>query len=243
MFDRNRRSKKCDDVLFADFKVNYNCANAIAEFVDGSGGSPDQWQWSFANSVANSRQNPKYSFDKSGTYPVSLTVSKGGNSQTYATNVLIRENTIPENSIAINNETMTSLLIANKYEWMKDGETIVEARQRSYSYNGDEGLYVVVVYDDQCNLPSDTVTITGIGMETNLEISIYPNPVSDKFTISSASEIQNVEVMDIMGRTVYSQQANGNIIQIEMQHLPASIYFVNVLCTDRKIRKRILVKH
>ncbi len=237
----NWQQKKCEDVLFADFKINSGCAGAIAEFMDTSVGSPDKWLWNFGNNAVSSTKNSSFKFEKAGAYPVSLTVSKAGNSQTYTTNVTIKENTIAENTIAVNNETMTSFLIADRYQWMKDGATLSGANQRSYAYNGEGGIYSVVVYDDQCNASSDIVTITGAGKEINLEISIYPNPVSERLVISSSGEeIQCVEMIDLIGRTVYSQHPGSNLVQIEVDDLLPSIYFIKILTANQEIRKRIV---
>lgn len=240
---KNWQQKKCDDILFADFKVNYGCANALAEFVDLSVGSPDQWLWNFGNNITSSTQFPIHQFDKSGDYPVSLTVNKDGQSHMYLSTVTIKENTIANNSLAINSEAIISFLMADKYKWFRDGEVIVDAVQRSYSYNGKEGLYFVLVYDNQCNLSSDKVTILGVAEDKVSEIMIYPNPVFEKLTVQVPldDEIQLVELLDLIGNIVLSRQVRGNYIQVEVQDLPASLYFVKVISAKGELRSRISI--
>ena len=239
----NWQQKKCDDVLFADFNVNYACANARAEFVDLSVGSPDQWLWNFGNNMTSSSQFPIHQFDKPGEYPVSLTVSKNGQSQTYLAKVTIKENTLKENSVILNSETLTSFLIADKYKWFRDGEVITKEVQRAYAYDGKEGLYFVLTYDKQCNLPSDTITVTSTKDEMDSEILIYPNPVSERLTVKGVleDEIQSIELLDVMGNIVLTRQVSGNHIQVVVQDLPASLYFIKVISSKGELRSRISI--
>ncbi len=239
----NWQQVKCEDVLFADFKVNYNCADSFAEFIDESQGAPDQWQWNFGSGVTSNVQNSKHAFASTGTYPVSLMVSKNGSSQVYQANVAINANTISQNTIAVQAEKMVSLLEGKKYEWYKDEELIAGANERSFTYDGEQGTYFVVVYDDQCNRPSDIVTVTEIEAVNENALKIYPNPAKDQLMISlpEGEEMRKVAIHDTMGREVLSRLATGNKIALDISGLHPSIYFIRIFSTTGETRQRVVI--
>ena len=62
----------------------------------------------------------------------------------------------------------------------------------------------------------------------NANVSLYPNPVTNILNID-AQGIQEVNVMDINGRTVMNMQ---NTNTIDMTNLASGVYFVRVITTD-----------
>ena len=54
-------------------------------FTDQSTGSPDSWKWTFGDGISSTGQNPEHTFNKTGSYPVTLTA---GNA--YGTNTLTK---------------------------------------------------------------------------------------------------------------------------------------------------------
>ncbi|MDO4320305.1 MAG: PKD domain-containing protein [Bacteroidales bacterium] len=83
-----------DDVLIDDFEVLTPdgdgstvsvAAGTPLTFTDMSTGAPDSWLWSFPGAVTETsdQQNPTVVYTAAGTYDVTLTVSKGAESDTY----------------------------------------------------------------------------------------------------------------------------------------------------------------
>ncbi|HTO35856.1 MAG TPA: T9SS type A sorting domain-containing protein [Flavobacterium sp.] len=74
-------------------------------------------------------------------------------------------------------------------------------------------------------------------------LSIYPNPANDFFSISSTtSVIENVKITDLNGRVVKSIAANGvSDIQVNISDLTTGMYFVTVE-TDNGTGSTKLVK-
>ncbi|MCF8429083.1 MAG: T9SS type A sorting domain-containing protein [Bacteroidia bacterium] len=60
-------------------------------------------------------------------------------------------------------------------------------------------------------------------------MTIYPNPTSGIVTISSSQTIVNIEVFDVTGKVVYSQQNNKHQtnLEINLSALSNGIYFIN----------------
>ncbi|MCF8429829.1 MAG: FG-GAP-like repeat-containing protein [Bacteroidia bacterium] len=74
-------------------------------------------------------------------------------------------------------------------------------------------------------------------------ISIYPNPTSGIVTISSNQTIVNIEVFDVTGKAVFSQQNNSHQtnLEIDLSALSNGIYFINVQNNFGGISKSKLV--
>lgn len=65
----------------------------------------------------------------------------------------------------------------------------------------------------------------GIDDASNVSLSIYPNPTTDKINISCNEPISNIEVLDIAGRTVMT--TNSNVISTNA--LPEGVYMLRVV--------------
>jgi hypothetical protein len=63
--------------------------------------------------------------------------------------------------------------------------------------------------------------------QTN-EITLYPNPATDNFTINSA-KLVNVEILNMLGKVVKSVNNVDNSTAIDVSNLEAGVYFVKVL--------------
>ncbi|MFD2600750.1 T9SS type A sorting domain-containing protein [Flavobacterium suzhouense] len=71
-------------------------------------------------------------------------------------------------------------------------------------------------------------TITGLNENTLSQITLYPNPTSSMLTLANTEmlNIENLSVTDMTGKLVLSQKGNSPEINVEV--LPAGIYFLNV---------------
>jgi PKD repeat protein len=74
------------DQLYAVFTASKTdiCEGAEVDFIDQSTGSPTEWAWTFdgGNPASSIERFPVVTYDTPGTYPVSLTVTKDGNTDT-----------------------------------------------------------------------------------------------------------------------------------------------------------------
>jgi hypothetical protein len=73
-------------------------------------------------------------------------------------------------------------------------------------------------------------TSSGISEHNQTEANYFPNPASDRITITLDKPIINgrVELIDSSGKTVSEAKANGNIFFIEKGKLPAGNYSVKI---------------
>ena len=105
---------------------------------------------------------------------------------------------------------------------------------KSLVKDGDEELY------------NDCMGYTGIKeIQQTADIKIYPNPANGRVTLSFPSymtedEGVNVEIFNILGKTVLSHHASGNQIDMDIDSLPAGIYVVRCVKDDKVISKRFV---
>jgi uncharacterized repeat protein (TIGR03803 family) len=71
--------------------------------------------------------------------------------------------------------------------------------------------------------------ITGMdGYPSATELTILPNPVQSDFTIQSSEKISAIEVVNVLGITVYSSSIHGSKSVIDLRGQPGGVYFVRV---------------
>ena len=128
--------------------------------------------------------------------------------------------------------------------WKEAPKNILTKTVEASEYNG-------VTYDkettidsfEDCKLykvtikPSNTTNVEDV--ENNDAIVLMPNPAENFFVVKSAKEIDRIELINVVGQSVYSQ-ANGNTVEIK---LPAGAYIVKVTTVDGNIStQRLIVK-
>ncbi|WP_406683283.1 carbohydrate-binding protein [Seonamhaeicola sp. MEBiC1930] len=72
-------------------------------------------------------------------------------------------------------------------------------------------------------------------------INIYPNPVSNSFTISN-NEVSEVIIYDLFGSQVLKTKIEDNKHSIEIGHLRSGVYFVSINDSKRIVTKKIVKK-
>ena len=65
-------------------------------------------------------------------------------------------------------------------------------------------------------------------------ITIYPNPATSSITITAQTTIMNIAITDMVGQNIYSHRSNTRQVQVDVETLPAGVYFVKVNGTEVK---------
>ncbi len=218
----------CENVLFADFEVEYNCANSLVEFINTSSGNLTSVFWTFDELGDSDDTNPSQLFAEPGVYSVSLEVEDGVTVDTYTSSIVIMENTLPANEIFANSTTLFSLNNGDAYKWLKNGIEIEGATERSYLHRNAPGSYQVVVYGESCNVISDEYVIILTSVDDQPAFIITPNPGNGAFNIRGIQDysVLEVEVTDISGRIVFRKDLT--VSQLNLNHLNPGLYFVSL---------------
>ncbi len=93
----------------------------------------------------------------------------------------------------------------------------------------------------------DCKSSSGIGEPQNsLSISVQPNPVTNnQFTVVSNQNIISVEVVSIVGKTVYLKAvaSRQKEVRVVLNDMPDGIYLVKILCGDNQsVIKKIIIQ-
>ncbi len=108
-----------------------------------------------------------------------------------------------------------------------------------YVPTGSKAQYSAAIeWKDFSNIVEMT---TGLANNSSLAVCIYPNPVTDKFSVLGLTENANVFVTDINGRVVLSKQINnGELISVE--RLPKGMFLVRVSTSTGNVEHKIIKK-
>jgi len=87
-----------------------------------------------------------------------------------------------------------------------------------------------------CSCPIGTASINDI--DNSVSVNVFPNPSNNNFfTVSATEAIKAVEVYNVIGQNVLSENGSNNdkALKIETQGLPAGVYFVKAFFDNNKI--------
>ena len=241
----NWAKDKCEDILFPDFEISSTCVNGLIQLTDKSGGSIDTWLWTSTNTSATlineTSKNGLITFPQVGDVEISLRITNSKDSRTIKKTYPIVPNDLPTNEIILNGLNIFSTESADKYEWYNNYVAIPNATGRSYPFNGEPGLYMVLTKSATCNRISNTILITGIGEQLDpalTSLNIFPNPAQDQITLTGLAENSKIKILNTSGQQLYKAEASSEV-NISVGGWPRGIYIIMVIeghaATTRKI--------
>lgn len=96
---------------------------------------------------------------------------------------------------------------------------------------------------DFVNSYSHTV-VTGLRDMENSTISVYPNPTNGKFTINSNSTISSVEIYNLPGSRIYSDNMpeKQTSCEIDLSGQTKGIYLVKIMNGTKNSKRKIVLQ-
>jgi len=84
----------------------------------------------------------------------------------------------------------------------------------------------------------------GVGVADLLEnqVSIYPNPATDRINIKADSPIDTIYLYNLLGKKIQSQKLDKTSSTIDLTHLITGIYILKIKVNNQFISKKIVVK-
>jgi hypothetical protein len=95
-----------------------------------------------------------------------------------------------------------------------------------------------------CALQLGPCSLVGIDEASAIAqgVEVYPNPASDRFTVTSAEAIiQRYEIYDINGRLVHTASVNGRQVTIERMGLTAGAYHVTLRFAEGAVTRKLML--
>lgn len=241
----------------ASFESDTNnvCAGSCISFLNTSSGGPFSsvlWTFQGAQTTTSTDENPiNICYPAPGTYPVTLTVTNSGGSDTTTLSSFI---TIvnPAVTAQFSYSQISNYVVdftntstgATDFVWVFPPDSTTSTDENP-SYNfPSEGVYPVVLYaTGPCSNGVDTVLVTVIKtalVENTLSknISIYPNPASGTLFIKTPQAI-SYTVCDVVGKTILSGNANG-LANIDVSSLSKGLYFIRITANGQQAVKRFI---
>ena len=110
-----------------------------------------------------------------------------------------------------------------------NGIVVSEELEYSFTVTGNRDLVATLLFFD------------GMGEQTHINITLFPNPVSNKLTVEASEAIDHIEVFNTVGAMVFSQKNCGDKVEIHTADLPAGTYLIR-MTTQNATEVRKFVK-
>ena len=72
-------------------------------------------------------------------------------------------------------------------------------------------------------------------------ISIYPNPVTDRFQIKGIEGISDIRLTDLYGKLLFHRQVKANE-SVSVNTLPTGMYMINISNNGVNYQKKVIKK-
>ncbi len=79
----------------------------------------------------------------------------------------------------------------------------------------------------------------------NLDVSVYPNPADTyiKIELPEENDSYKIDIINLSGQVVYSEQSNSNKLNIQTSDLSQGIYLLNIQSENKVYTSKLIVKH
>ena len=242
-------SQNCPDVLFANFRSNFNCVGAAISFENLSEGSISSYLWDFGGKGTSTERNPIFVFDQGGAVNVKLTISNASGSTVFDQSIQVGENELAKPTIVVNGNVLTSQLPGTSYQWYINSKLVEGGTSRSLEVTVD-GLYQVAIFNNTCNRISDPIVISAIpDQEVELSrfgIFVGPIPTLDKLNITISNGYRgqlSLEILDMAGRSYLINESTKTEeeIQLEMNLTgPVGLYLLKINTNNLILYKKVI---
>lgn len=124
------------------------------------------------------------------------------------------------------------------YNWFLNGNLIsgIQDSIILFTQNGD--YYAIFSDSTLCSITTDTISylVTSLVENDLLSTSIFPNPNSGNFSISSRELISEIRVRSLSGQIIFKKEAiDKQLFSIQLGPLKKGLYFIEIEYTSKKL--------
>ena len=139
---------------------------------------------------------------------------------------------------------------ADTYLLKRDGETLADnLTETTYADVLEEtGSYVYAVYavkaDGSMSAPAYCtveVDFTGVAENQNVNVSVYPNPANDMFTINVNANNFKYQLVNSLGQVVCSGNASNKAV-VSVNELNKGVYFLRITTGNQVKTQKVIVE-
>lgn len=220
------------------------CVGETIQYNSTSSADVTSWEWSFPGGTpsTSTQQNPLITYNSSGTYSVSLTVTNANGSNTSTQTNFVTVSAFPNVPNIVQNGNVLSvfLQVGETATWFLNGNQIGTGPSITIT---DAGNYSVqIVNQAGCRSESqDYQVLSTDKFELGSSILIYPNPSNGLFNIQfEGFDFQKLTVIDALGRIVKSDSISDDVLSLDLSALNSGVYSIifhsNVADVYKKIQ-------
>ncbi|WP_170266424.1 PKD domain-containing protein [Phaeocystidibacter luteus] len=221
-------------------------------FSDHSQGTVTGYLWQFGDGNASQVPNPTHSYERPGTYRVTLTVSNTSGfdtlTQFITVNPFYAGYSVEMNGSIIVDDTLyintpitfnDSSITASQWTWYFGDGNLSNSQNPTHTYL-NSGVYQVTLDAEDtagCRklISKSFWLVNGISVEERLaqSLRVYPNPSSGVFTIASDNVDWSgvtLNLTSMNGELLLHEEAAANapIQQMDITHLPPGVYMLRI---------------
>lgn len=151
-------------------------------------------------------------------------------------------NSRPAPTVAANGAALSTGAFSS-YQWLLNGGAINGATSQSYTATQNGDYSVVVTNASGCSDTSAIHTVTGVGIAEAdaLHASVYPTPTEGMLYIQATS-LQQIELVDMVGRTIYTQSVAADHAQIDLSAYGSGMYTLILRGAGNAVSIRNIIK-
>jgi hypothetical protein len=176
----------CDEVLFADFDIDFACKGGLAILSNTSNGNFLQSSWEIDGKLVSTDFNTFAILPNSNHIEVSLTIGNGQLEHVRKRIIQLLENPLQNNQIILENSKLFSQKTSSSYQWFLNLDSIKGQINRFLEIPSEPGLYQVAIVDQSCANLSLPFVITNANDELGIYIS--PNPTSGIVIVNNSTQ-------------------------------------------------------
>lgn len=220
---------ECDEILFADFEINYACKNSFLHTDNNSSGNIDSYMWYINDDLFSNEPDIIVQLGNENLISIKLEVKQGDVSRMYARDITILDNPMPTNHLVMSDTRLISFRTAERYQWLLNGSSIPGETQRFVHYTSAPGEYSVLTFSSGCNRLSEPFIISSTSSNPQPAVEFYPNPVTTDLWVSLTDEVIRCTAYDALGRPIDLEFArqDDNIL-ISCSELPTGVYIIRL---------------
>ena len=202
------------------------------------------YQWYYINSPIPNANNTTHIPENSGFYYVLATNDFGCSTPSQDEIIVVCDDFAPE--LELNSDTISYMESSIfEYQWFYEGEQMLGISS-SYIIAEQEGTYSLLLLDQWgCKYNSNDVffSLASLYDYDQNKLSVFPNPAWNYLDviIDNEQSFQLLELFDMQGRKVLSQQLWDVKNRIDIQHLERGTYILKVNSKGQQLTKRIVL--
>ncbi|MFL2569526.1 MAG: T9SS type A sorting domain-containing protein [Flavobacteriales bacterium] len=202
------------------------------------------YQWYYINSPIPNANNITHIPNNSGFYYVLATNDFGCSTASQDEIIVVCDDFAPE--LELNSDTISYMESSIfEYQWFYEGEQML-GLSSSYIIAEQEGTYSLLLLDQWgCKYNSNEVffSLASIYDYHQNKLSVFPNPAYDYLDviIDGEQSFHLLELFDMQGRKVLSQQLWDVKNRLDIQYLESGNYMLKVYSNGQQLTKRIVL--